>query len=219
MIPKRLIWEAYRRVKANRGAAGVDAVSIEQFDENRNGNLYRIWNRLSSGSYFPPAVKAVPIPKKSGGERMLGVPTVSDRIAQTAVVLALEPDLERVFHPDSYGYRSGRSAHDALAVTRQRCWRRDWVLEYDIRGLFDHIDHALLLRALRHHCQERWILLHVERWLTAEYRFYVTRQPAICKFASNSTFFWSSAKATRASLRPNATKAAVVLNPRSLSAR
>ncbi len=115
VIPKRLIWEAYRRVKANRGAAGVDAVSIEQFDENRNGNLYRIWNRLSSGSYFPPAVKAVPIPKKSGGERMLGVPTVSDRIAQTAVVLALEPDLERVFHPDSYGYRPGRSAHDALA--------------------------------------------------------------------------------------------------------
>lgn len=167
VIPKRLIWEAYRRVKANRGAAGVDAVSIEQFDENRNGNLYRIWNRLSSGSYFPPAVKAVPIPKKSGGERMLGVPTVSDRIAQTAVVLALEPDLERVFHPDSYGYRPGRSAHDALAVTRQRCWRRDWVLEYDIRGLFDNIDHALLLRALRHHCQERWILLHVERWLTA----------------------------------------------------
>lgn len=120
-IPKRLIWEAYRRVKANRGAAGVDAVSIEQFDENRNGNLYRIWNRLSSGSYFPPAVKAVPIPKKSGGERMLGVPTVSDRIAQTAVVLAVEPDLERVFHPDSYGYRPGRSAHDALSVTRQRC--------------------------------------------------------------------------------------------------
>lgn len=167
VIPKRLIWEAYRRVKANRGAAGVDAVSIEAFDENRNGNLYRIWNRLSSGSYFPPAVRAVAIPKKSGGERMLGVPTVSDRIAQTAVVLALEPGLEAIFHADSYGYRRGRSAHDALAVTRQRCWRRDWVLEYDIRGLFDNIDHALLLRALRHHCRERWILLHVERWLKA----------------------------------------------------
>jgi RNA-directed DNA polymerase len=154
-------------VKANRGAAGVDAVSIEQFDENRNGNLYRIWNRLSSGSYFPPAVKAVPIPKKSGGERMLGVPTVSDRIAQTAVVLALEPELEKVFHPDSYGYRPGRSAHDALEVTRRRCWRRDWVLEYDIRGLFDNIDHELLLWAVRYHCKDRWIVLHVERWLKA----------------------------------------------------
>jgi RNA-directed DNA polymerase len=167
VIPKRLIWEAYRRVKANRGAAGVDAVSIEQFDENRNGNLYRIWNRLSSGSCFPPAVRAVPIPKKSGGERMLGVPTVSDRIAQTAVVLALEPELEKFFHPDSYGYRPGRSAHDALEVTRRRCWRRDWVLEYDIRGLFDNIDHELLLRAVRYHCKERWIVLHVERWLNA----------------------------------------------------
>lgn len=166
-IPKRLIWEAYRRVKANRGAAGVDAVSIEAFDENRDGNLYRIWNRLSSGSYFPPAVRGVAIPKKSGGERMLGVPTVGDRIAQTAVVLALEPELEGVFHSDSYGYRPSRSAHDALEVTRRRCWRRDWVLEYDIRGLFDNIDHELLLRALQHHCQHRWILLHVGRWLKA----------------------------------------------------
>ncbi len=154
-------------MKANRGAAGVDKVSIEAFDEDRNSNLYRIWNRLSSGSYFPPAVRAVSIPKKSGGERLLGVPTVGDRIAQTAVVLALEPDLESVFHADSYGYRPGKSAHDALEVTRRRCWRRDWVIEYDIRGLFDNIDHALLLRALRRHCQERWILLHVERWLTA----------------------------------------------------
>jgi len=166
-ISKHLIWEAYQRVKANRGAAGVDAVSIDAFDENRDGNLYRIWNRLSSGSYFPPAVRAVPIPKKTGGERILGVPTVSDRIAQTAVVLALEPSLERIFHPDSYGYRPGRSAHDALEVTRRRCWRRDWVLEYDIRGLFDNIDHQLLMRAVRHHCGEQWILLHVERWLKA----------------------------------------------------
>ena len=167
VIPKWLIAEAYRRVKVNRGAAGVDGVSLAAFEENRSGHLYRIWNRLSSGSYFPPAVRAVPIPKKAGGERILGVPTVCDRIAQTAVVLALEPELERVFHPDSYGYRPGKSAHDALAVTRQRCWRRDWVLEYDIRGLFDNIDHELLLRAVRHHCQQRWILLHVERWLKA----------------------------------------------------
>lgn len=167
VISKRLVWEAYQRVKANRGAAGVDAVSIEAFDRERDRNLYRIWNRLSSGSYMPPAVKGVPIPKKSGGTRMLGVPTVGDRIAQTAVVLVLEPLLEPVFHTDSYGYRPGKSAHDAIAITRQRCWRYDWVLEYDIRGLFDNIDHSLLLKALRHHCDERWVLLHVERWLMA----------------------------------------------------
>jgi RNA-directed DNA polymerase len=167
VIPKRLVLEAYERVKANRGAAGIDGESIEEFDRNWSRNLYRIWNRMSSGSYFPPAVKAVPIPKKSGGERILGVPTVSDRIAQTVVTLVLEPILEPVFHDDSYGYRPGRSAHDALSVTRKRCWARDWVLEYDIRGLFDNIDHRLLLKALRHHCSERWVLLHVERWLTA----------------------------------------------------
>lgn len=167
VIPKRVVWEAYQRVKANRGAAGVDAVSIADFDGDRDRNLYRIWNRLSSGTYFPPAVRAVPIPKKSGGTRTLGVPTVGDRIAQTAVVLVLEPLLEPVFHADSYGYRPGKSAHDALAVTRQRCWQRDWVLEYDIRGLFDNIGHELLLKALRRHCGERWVLLHVERWLTA----------------------------------------------------
>jgi RNA-directed DNA polymerase len=167
VIPKRLVWEAYQRVKANQGSAGIDAVSIEAFDEDRNSHLYRIWNRLSSGSYFPPPVKAVPIPKKSGGTRILGVPTVGDRIAQTAAAMVLEPVLEPVFHADSYGYRPGKSAHDALAVTRQRCWQFDWVLEYDIRALFDEIDHSLLLKALHHHCNERWVLLHVERWLTA----------------------------------------------------
>jgi RNA-directed DNA polymerase len=167
VIPKRWVWEAYRRVKANRGAAGIDGQTIQDFDRDRNRHLYRLWNRLSSGSYFPPAVMAVPIPKKSGGERVLGVPTVSDRIAQTVVTRVLEPLLEPVFHADSYGYRCGKSAHDALAVTRKRCWERDWVLEYDIRGLFDHIDHALLLKALCHHCDERWVLLYVERWLTA----------------------------------------------------
>ena len=167
VISKRLVWEAYHRVKANKGAAGVDGQTIEMFESDLSGNLYRIWNRMSSGSYFPPAVKAVPIPKKTGGERILGVPTVSDRIAQTAVTLVLEPILEPVFHADSYGYRPGRSAHDAIAVTRKRCWESDWVLEYDIRGLFDNIDHDLLLKALRHHCDVRWVLLLVERWLTA----------------------------------------------------
>ena len=167
VVPKRLIWDAYQRVKANRGAAGVDGQSISDFDRNLSRNLYQIWNRMSSGCYFPPAVKAVPIPKKSGGERILGVPTVSDRIAQTVVTMTLEPILELVFHDDSYGYRRGKSAHDALVVTRKRCWERDWVLEYDIRGLFDHIDHPLLMKALRHHCQDRWVLLCVERWLGA----------------------------------------------------
>jgi len=167
VIPKALVWKAWQRVKANKGAAGVDGQSIVAFEADLKRNLYRIWNRMSSGSYFPPAVKAVPIPKKSGGERILGVPTVGDRIAQTAVTLVLEPLLEPVFHDDSYGYRPGKSAHDALAVTRKRCWERDWVLEYDIRGLFDNIDHGLLLKALRHHCDEGWVLLLVERWLTA----------------------------------------------------
>jgi group II intron reverse transcriptase/maturase len=157
--------------KSNRGAAGVDGQTIQDFDRDLSKNLYLIWNRMSSGSYFPPSVKAVPIPKKSGGERLLGVPTVSDRIAQTVVTMTLEPILEPilepVFHVDSYGYRRGKSPHDALAITRKRCWERDWVLEYDIRGLFDHIDHELLLKALDHHCSESWVLLYVRRWLTA----------------------------------------------------
>ena len=166
-ISKRLVWEAYKEVKANRGAAGVDEESIEAFEVNLKGNLYRIWNRMSSGSYFPPPVKAVSIPKKSGGTRVLGVPTVSDRIAQTVVKEVLEPILDPVFDDNSFGYRPGRSAHDAIAITRQRCWQYDWVLEFDIKGLFDHIDHELLMKALRHHCNIRWVLLYVERWLKA----------------------------------------------------
>ena len=165
-IPKRLVWEAYQRVKANKGAAGVDGQSIDVFDQDMTNNLYRLWNRLSSGSYFPTPVRAVPIPKKSGGERMLGVPTVADRIAQTVVTLMLEPHLEPHFHEDSYGYRPSRSAHQALTVTRKRCWEHDWVLEYDIRGLFDNLDHNLLFKALRWHTDEKWILLYVGRWLT-----------------------------------------------------
>jgi RNA-directed DNA polymerase len=166
-IPKRLVWEAYKEVKANGGAAGVDKESIEAFEVNLKDNLYRIWNRMSSGSYFPPPVKAVPIPKKSGGIRVLGVPTVSDRIAQTVVKKVLEPILDPVFDDNSFGYRPGRSAHDAVAITRQRCWQYDWVVEFDIKGLFDNIDHELLMKALRHHCKIRWVLLYVERWLKA----------------------------------------------------
>lgn len=166
-ISKHVVWEAYRRVKSNKGSAGVDKQSIAEFEVELKANLFRIWNRMSSGSYFPPPIRAVPIPKKSGGERILGVPTVADRIAQTVVTLTLEPLLEPHYHEDSYGYRRGKSAHQALTVTRERCWKNDWVLEYDIRGLFDNIEHGLLLKALRHHVKDRWVLLYVERWLTA----------------------------------------------------
>lgn len=166
-IPKALVWEAFKRVKANGGAAGVDKESIEVFEGNLSGNLYKLWNRLSSGSYFPPPVKGVPIPKKAGGVRMLGVPTVADRVAQTVVKLVLEPILEPLFHRNSYGYRPRRSALDAVALVRRRSWEYDWVVEYDIKGLFDNIDHELLLRALRKHCQTPWILLYIRRWLKA----------------------------------------------------
>ncbi len=166
-ISKRLVWEAWRRVKANRGAEGVDEESIQAFEENLKGNLYKLWNRLSSGSYMPPPVKAVEIPKKSGGSRMLGVPTVADRVAQTVAYLYLEPEVEPVFHPDSYGYRPGRSAHDALRVCRQRCWKYDWVLDLDLKSFFDSLSHSLVLKAVAHHTNLRWILLYVERWLKA----------------------------------------------------
>jgi RNA-directed DNA polymerase len=170
-IPKRLVWEAYQEVKANGGAAGVDKESIEVFEGHLKDNLYRLWNRMASGSYFPPPVKAVAIPKKTGGTRVLGVPTVSDRIAQTVVKKVLEPILDSIFDENSFGYRPGKSAHDAVTVTRQRCWRYDWVVECDIKGLFDNIDHALLMKALRHHCKIRWVLLYVERWLKAPLQY------------------------------------------------
>jgi len=166
-IPKQLVFQAYQEVKAKGGAAGIDGESIKDFEQNLKDNCYQLWNRLSSGSYFPPAVKAVPIPKKSGGHRVLGVPTVSDRIAQTVVKIVLEPMLEPIFDDDSFGYRPKRSAHDAIAITRERCWKYDWVVEFDIKGLFDNIDHTLLLKALRKHCDCKWILLYVQRWLTA----------------------------------------------------
>ncbi|HTG61052.1 MAG TPA: group II intron reverse transcriptase/maturase [Terriglobia bacterium] len=167
VIPKALVWEAFQRVKANGGGAGVDNESIEAFEKSLGGNLYKLWNRMGSGSYFPPPVKAVPIPKKSGGTRMLGVPTVADRVAQTVVKLVLEPVLEPVFDRDSFGYRPGRSALDAVALVRRRSWEYDWVVEFDIKGLFDNIDHELLLRAVRKHCSTPWVLLYIERWLKA----------------------------------------------------
>jgi len=166
-IDKRLVYEAYKAVKSNRGAAGVDEQTIEQFEADLSGNLYKIWNRMSSGSYFPPPVRAVSIPKKSGGERILGVPTVADRVAQMVVKQVIEPILDSIFLADSYGYRPNKSALDAVGVTRERCWRYDWVLEFDIRGLFDNIDHDLLLRAVRKHVTCKWVLLYIERWLKA----------------------------------------------------
>jgi len=166
-IPKVLLWKAFQCVKANGGAGGVDRESIEQFENRLGDNLYKLWNRLCSGSYFPPPVKGVMIPKKSGGTRMLGVPTVADRVAQTVVKLLLEPRIDPLFHPNSYGYRSGRSAHDAIALVRRRSWDYDWVVDFDIKGLFDNIDHGLLMRALKLHCQTPWVLLYVERWLKA----------------------------------------------------
>ncbi|MGH3411267.1 MAG: group II intron reverse transcriptase/maturase [Streptosporangiaceae bacterium] len=167
VISKRLVWEAWLRVKANKGAAGVDEESILAFEANLRGNLYKVWNRMSSGSYIPPPVRAVEIPKKKGGSRVLGVPTVADRVAQTVAYLVLEPEVEPVFHPDSYGYRPGRSAHDALRTCRQRCWRYDWVLDLDLKSFFDTLDHSLVLKAVAHHTNLRWVLLYVERWLEA----------------------------------------------------
>ena len=166
-IPKRAVWEAYKRVKANQGAAGVDGQSIEQFDEDMENNLYRLWNRLCSGSYFPPPVRRVDVPKGDGRTRPLGIPTVTDRIAQMVAKRYLEPILEPLFHGDSYGYRPGRSAHQALAVARQRCWRYDWVLDLDIKSFFDTINWNLLVRALRRHTDCKWALLYIERWLRA----------------------------------------------------
>lgn len=166
-IPKQLVWEAYKRVAANKGAAGVDKMSVDEFEADLQGNLYKIWVRMSSGTYFPPPVRAVEIPKPHGGTRILGVPTVADRVAQTVVALRLEPRTESIFHRDSYGYRPGRSAHDALRKCRQRCWESNWVVDLDIQKFFDTLDHELVLKAVEANTTDRWVLLYVKRWLTA----------------------------------------------------
>lgn len=168
-IAKRTVWEAYQHVKTNRGAAGIDDETIEMYEQNLSKNLYKLWNRMSSGSYIPPPVKQVEIPKASGGFRKLGIPTVSDRVAQTVVKLLIEPILDPMFHPDSYGYRPGKSAKQAVAITRERCWKYDWVVEFDIKAAFDQIDHGLLMKAVRSHIKEDWILLYIGRWLTAPF--------------------------------------------------
>jgi len=166
-ITKRQVWEAYKKVKANKGSAGVDGIDFEKFEANLENNLYKLWNRLSSGSYMPSAVLRVEIPKSDGGVRRLGIPTIADRVAQMVVKDYLEPKLEKIFHNDSYGYRPKKSAHQALKVTRQRCWNHSFVLDLDIKGFFDNIDHELMIKALEVHTDTKWVLLCIKRWMLA----------------------------------------------------
>ena len=169
-ISKQSVWEAWKRVKAKGGTGGIDGQSIEGFEERLQNNLYKIWNRMSSGSYMPPEVRVCEIPKGEGDIRTLGIPTVGDRVAQMVVKMELEPRVEPHFHPDSYGYRPGKSAHEALGIARQRCWKYNWVIDVDIQGYFDTINHELMMRAVRKYADERWILLYIERWLKAPAR-------------------------------------------------
>lgn len=168
-IPKQLVWQAWKSVKANGGAAGADGVTVEAFEKDLKNNLYKVWNRMSSGTYFPPPVRAVEIPKASGGTRILGVPTVGDRVAQTVAAMALEPRTEAIFHDDSYGYRPRKGALDAVGRCRERCWARDWVIDLDIRKFFDSVPWDLMVRAVQANVthEQRWIVLYVRRWLAA----------------------------------------------------
>lgn len=165
-IPKGAVFQSWKMVKQNRGSYGIDRQSIADFEKSLSSNLYRIWNRLTSGSYFPPPVKGVDIPKR-GGFRRLGVPTVSDRVAQGTIKVMFESRLESVFDKDSYGYRPGRSCHDAIEATRRRCWQYSWLVEYDIRGMFDRIPHELLMKAVCVHFPEKWVQMYLKRWLEA----------------------------------------------------
>ncbi|MBN8788127.1 MAG: hypothetical protein J0I84_13635 [Terrimonas sp.] len=167
LISKRMLYNSYLKVMVKDGSAGIDKQSIEMFNENLSANLYKIWNRMTSGSYFPPPVRTVLIPKKQGGKRPLGIPTVGDRIAQGVVKDYLEPSLETIFHSSSFGYRPGRSAHDAIKQCQSNCIKYGWVIDVDIKGFFDNINHAIMLRLLQEHTQEKWVMLYVERWLKA----------------------------------------------------
>jgi RNA-directed DNA polymerase len=168
-IPRELVWQAWKQVKANGGAAGADGVTTEMFGKDLKDNLYKVWNRMSSGTYFPPPVRAVEIPKASGGTRLLGVPTVGDRVAQAVAAMALEPRTEVIFHDDSYGYRPRKGALDAVAACRQRCWARNWVIDLDIRKFFDSVPWDLVVKAVQANVthEQRWIVLYVRRWLAA----------------------------------------------------
>ena len=166
-VSKQMVWDSYLKVLKKDGGAGIDRESIEGFNANRNKNLYKIWNRMSSGCYFPPAVRTVFIPKKQGGVRPLGIPTVADRVAQGVVKAYLEPSLEVIFHPSSFGYRPGKSAHDALKQCQRNCKTMPWVVDIDIKGFFDNINHDILMDLISNHNQEKWVLMYVERWLKA----------------------------------------------------
>jgi RNA-directed DNA polymerase len=167
-ITKGEVWQAWEKVRSKKGAPGVDGCSIEDFEADLKKNLYKIWNRMSSGSYFPPPVKAVEIPKPhGGGTRTLGVPTVADRVAQTVVARRLEGKVEAIFHPDSYGYRPGRAPQDAVEVCKQRCWRRDWVIDLDIQKFFDSVLKDLIVKAVEANTDLPWVVLYVKRWLNA----------------------------------------------------
>ena len=166
-ISRSMIWEAYKRVRANKGGAGVDSVSMEEYDANRRKHLYKLWNRMSSGSYFPPPVKEVEIPKKDGKVRKLGIPTISDRVAQQAIKMYIEPRFEKIFSPNSYGYRPGKNAHQALSKVRENCRKQDWVIDLDIKGFFDNISHSKLMLAIEKHVPEQWVKLYIKRWLSA----------------------------------------------------
>lgn len=166
-IDKNLFMEAFKRVKENKGTHGVDGQSIKEFEMRLDDNLYKLWNRLSSGCYFPPPVRKKEIPKRDGSKRGLGIPTVGDRVVQTVVKMVLEPGLEHVFHDDSYGFRMGKSAHDAVGKARLRCFKYDWALDVDIKNFFDEIPHTLLMKAVNKHTSEKWIIMAIERWLSA----------------------------------------------------
>ena len=159
-----MIWEAYKKVRSKQGSAGVDHVSMKEFDAQRSKHLYKLWNRMTSGSYFPPPVKEVEIPKKDGKFRKLGIPTISDRVAQMAIKDYLEPRFEKIFSPHSYGYRPNKNAHQALAAVRENSWKQDWVVDLDIKGFFDNIDHLKLMTALEKHVKEKWCLMYIQRW-------------------------------------------------------
>ena len=169
-ISKQIVKTAFDRVKANKGTYGIDEQSITDFEENLKNNLYKIWNRMSSGTYFPKPVKAVEIPKKSGGTRILGIPTVEDRVAQMVAKIYFEPNVEKIFHEDSYGYRPNKSAIQAVGILRERCWRKDWVVDFDIKGLFDNIRHDYLIEMVKRHTKEKWITLYIERWLKTPFK-------------------------------------------------
>ena len=164
-ISRQMIMEAYKKVKANKGSSGVDNISMEQFDANRSKHLYKLWNRMASGSYFPPPVKEVEIPKKDGSQRKLGIPTISDRVGQMVVKMFIEPRLEKIFSSNSYGYRPNKSAHQALESVRKNCWKTDWVIDLDIKGFFDNINHSKLMLAVEKHVPEKWVRLYIKRWL------------------------------------------------------